>query len=179
MWYFSLVLAILSLITAGQQSALIHTLVGREEDLFTNLHTKAILKLVAVNSTYASATKDSEPDDSSDSSKTLSVGDEQETQPSVIMMYMWQNPVMLMAWSVVIFLLGLTLHVTSPLRHDLSGINNRKTGIFFLTSGAIASLNFLWCNFWIYRVAQHGEDLENLTESGLMENKNVASTSVL
>ncbi|KAF2797995.1 hypothetical protein K505DRAFT_357887 [Melanomma pulvis-pyrius CBS 109.77] len=48
LWYLSLVLAILSLITAGQQSALIHTIIQHEDDFYTTLHTQAILKLVAV-----------------------------------------------------------------------------------------------------------------------------------
>ncbi|KAH6625630.1 hypothetical protein C7974DRAFT_425261 [Boeremia exigua] len=157
-WYFSLVLAILSLITAGQHSALIHTLIQHEDAFYEALPTKVILRLVALDVSSRIGAQQSSgrgPNRSGPPAKART-----EAQQSAMMVYVWQNPVMKMAWSVVMFILGLVLLITSPLRHDPPGIDDPKIAIFVLVAGAVVLLNFGWCSFCLYRAAKHDDLME-------------------
>ncbi|KAH7412173.1 hypothetical protein DE146DRAFT_772181 [Phaeosphaeria sp. MPI-PUGE-AT-0046c] len=159
-WYLSLILAILSLITAGQHAALIHTLPPpSNEDPAARIRAHAVLRFVAV---IAEPQQKGAP-------KSPSTKKAEDATASIKMMYIWQNPIMLMAWSVVTFIVGLTLVVTSPLRRDKPGINDRKTAIFVLVSGGVALLNFGWSSFWFYQAARYNENLEAQQESGCVE----------
>ena len=181
MWYLSLVLAILSLITAAQHSALIHTLMGRDDSFLLSgnvniRNSRAILKLVSIDGKKGPASST----DTSGSSKRKTNNDSADkTRPSLKMIYIFQNPLMLMAYSWVTFIVGLALHVISPLRHESpSGINDRRTAIFVLVGGGIAFLNFGWCSFWLYRVAKciDKDEVECLAEKGLMDGKKGGDT---
>ncbi|KAK8091500.1 hypothetical protein PG997_001861 [Apiospora hydei] len=93
-------------------------------------------------------------------------GNNENILPSLRMMYIFQTPVMKMAWSVVMFNLGLVLHVTSPLRQDSPGARDPRTGIFVLVAGGVATVNFGCCSFWLYRAAKYrDDDLEQTSSS--------------
>ena len=158
-----MVLAILSLITAGQHSALIHTLVQHKDDFYTTIHVQPILSLVATEQKKPKNTLTR----SNSQQKTPGTPARivHDMRPSSMMIYVWQTPIMEMAWSVVSFVLGLILHITSPLRHDSPGIDDRRIAIFVLVAGGVASLNFGWCSLCLYRAANYGDFLVPSAES--------------
>ncbi|KAK7937257.1 uncharacterized protein PG986_014125 [Apiospora aurea] len=150
-WYFSLVLSILSLITAGQHSAVLYTLLGPGSEMSSqHVRRQTLLRLTTTTTITGKGSDDR-------NNETLS--------PSLRMIYIFQTPVMKMAWSVVMFNLGLILHVTSPLRQDSPGARDPRTGIFVLVAGGVATVNFGWCSFWLYRAAKYrDDDLEEACE---------------
>jgi hypothetical protein len=102
-----------------------------------------------------------------------SIGQAQSVQPeteklsslqwSSNMIYIWQNPMMQMAWSCVMFIVGLLLQITAPLRDDLDSGDNRKSAVSVLVFGGLLGINLAWGSFWMYRAAAHvsEEDVEN------------------
>lgn len=100
-----------------------------------------------------------------------------DARPSRMMMYIWQNPVMLMAWSVVAFILGLVIHITAPLRHDSPGARDWRSAVLFLVSGGPMALNFAWCSFWLYRCAKNGRNLDEREECGSVRLQTLESAS--
>lgn len=93
----------------------------------------------------------------------------EEAAPSLMMMYVWQNPVMLMAWSVVAFILGLVIYVTSPLRDDPPGSRDWRSAVFVIICGGLAALNFGFCSFWLYRSARRRKSPNDIAETGSLE----------
>lgn len=93
------------------------------------------------------------------------------------MVFTWQAPIMLMSYSVVFFLLGLTIFVITPLYdgRDFDGEsrvsdgipaqscaiwaqNNsnaeEKAAIFYIVLVAIGGATFMWCSYWSYRFVE-------------------------
>jgi hypothetical protein len=83
------------------------------------------------------------------------------------MIFTWQAPMMLMAYSVMAFFVGLTVYVCTPL-YDGGGwvkeSNVRRANhqtcltpltlqcaIFYLVSCGLTGSIFVWCAFWAYR----------------------------
>ncbi|KAI1447157.1 hypothetical protein F5Y02DRAFT_37456 [Annulohypoxylon stygium] len=71
------------------------------------------------------------------------------------MVFIWQAPMMLLAYSVLAFLAGLTVYICTPLYN--SGLDGKEVAIFYLASLGIGGFCFVWCCFWAYRFV----DLEN------------------
>lgn len=64
------------------------------------------------------------------------------------MVFTWQAPMMLLAYSVIAFLIGLTVYVCTPMySEDLRG---QEAAIFYLASLGVGGLCFIWCSFWAY-----------------------------
>jgi hypothetical protein len=69
------------------------------------------------------------------------------------MVYIWQSPVMLMAWSWALFLLGLILHIAAPFQYHTGRGSEEAMAISVLIIGGFVVINFGWCSFWMYRAA--------------------------
>ncbi|KAL8370124.1 hypothetical protein RB595_000482 [Gaeumannomyces hyphopodioides] len=67
------------------------------------------------------------------------------------MVFAWQAPMMLMAYSVVAFLIGLAIHVTRPLYDGREFSGDSKAPIMFLVLSAVSLFVFVWCSFWVYK----------------------------
>ncbi|OTA61065.1 hypothetical protein K449DRAFT_395771 [Hypoxylon sp. EC38] len=66
------------------------------------------------------------------------------------MVFTWQAPIMLLAYSIIAFLVGLTAYVCAPLySEDLVG---REAAILYLVSLAMGGFCFMWCSFWAYKL---------------------------
>ena len=163
-WYFSLILSVFSIITSAQHSAILHTIRGTKEDTpLSAFNVDRVIRLVSgnvptrTNKTKSTTKREAVKDGSPAEQQVVVLG--KLPRVNYHMIYIWQNPVMLMAWSWTIFILGLILHVTAPLRHDEQTGNNRQSAIFVLTAGGLVILNFGWCSLWMYHAADHpGEE---------------------
>lgn len=93
------------------------------------------------------------------------------------MVFVWQAPIMLMSYSVLFFLLGLSIFVLTPLYDgrdfdgdarvsamtivnicvglSRNGANNycfdNKAAIFYIVLVVVGGATFVWCSFWSYR----------------------------
>ncbi|KAI2470336.1 hypothetical protein F4781DRAFT_441928 [Annulohypoxylon bovei var. microspora] len=65
------------------------------------------------------------------------------------MVFTWQAPMMLLAYSVIAFLMGLTVYVCTPLYSE--GLRGKEAAIFYLVSLGVGGFCFMWCSFWAYR----------------------------
>ncbi|KAI0129347.1 hypothetical protein F4776DRAFT_167932 [Hypoxylon sp. NC0597] len=65
------------------------------------------------------------------------------------MVFTWQAPIMLLAYSMIAFLLGLTVYICTPLYSK--GSRGIEAAIFYLASLAIGGFCFMWCSFWAYK----------------------------
>lgn len=65
------------------------------------------------------------------------------------MVFTWQAPMMLLAYSVIAFLVGLTVYVCDPLYDESLG--GREAAIFYLASLGVGGSCFMWCSFWAYK----------------------------
>jgi hypothetical protein len=163
----SLILAIFSLITAAQHSAIIHTLISPPKESVDSteqanrirpLVTKGVSKAVPKTESMSEDENDSHGEKVEKTSAGANPTPETSSKhrPSKNMMYIWQTPTMLMSWSWIMFMLGLILHATVPLRTDYECGNTRKSAIFFLATGTVVVLNFGWCSLWMYLAASKG-----------------------
>jgi hypothetical protein len=101
------------------------------------------------------------------------------------MVFTWQAPIMLMSYSSILFLMGLTIYVITPLydgrAFDVESkvsvaflslekppslliskseidTSNYKAAIFYIVFLVFGGGVFVWCSFWAYRfVDLHGE----------------------
>ncbi|KAK8019921.1 hypothetical protein PG990_005059 [Apiospora arundinis] len=67
------------------------------------------------------------------------------------MIFTWQAPMMLLAYSVVAFLVGLTVYVCTPLYADDDSLGGRAAAYFYLSWFGVAAAVFVWCSFWAYK----------------------------
>ncbi|KAI0379890.1 hypothetical protein F5Y04DRAFT_289722 [Hypomontagnella monticulosa] len=65
------------------------------------------------------------------------------------MVFTWQAPMMLLAYSVIAFLVGLTVYICNPL-YD-KNLRGREAAIFYLASLGVGGSCFMWCSFWAYK----------------------------
>ncbi|KAK3984987.1 hypothetical protein QBC44DRAFT_251596, partial [Cladorrhinum sp. PSN332] len=61
------------------------------------------------------------------------------------MIFTWQAPMMLMAYSFTAFMIGLTVYITTPL------YDGGAAAIVYLVTCGLAGLVFIWCSFWAYK----------------------------
>ncbi|KAK3369948.1 hypothetical protein B0H63DRAFT_497164 [Podospora didyma] len=70
------------------------------------------------------------------------------------MVFTWQAPMMLMAYSVIGFLMGLLIYVCTPLYdgRDFDGESKVRLfyAILFLSWATVAGATFIFCSFWTY-----------------------------
>ncbi|KAK3684049.1 hypothetical protein B0T22DRAFT_431857 [Podospora appendiculata] len=67
------------------------------------------------------------------------------------MVFTWQAPVMLIAYAVTCFLMGLTINVCTPLYDGMGFRDASKASIFYIVSFILSGAVFVWCSFWAYR----------------------------
>lgn len=91
------------------------------------------------------------------------------------MVFTWQAPVMLMSYSTIFFLLGLSIFVLTPLydgrnfdgyskvsailpgslrrlfRNFAKNCLCNKAAIFYIVSSVLGGAVFVWCSYWAYR----------------------------
>ncbi|KAF9880299.1 hypothetical protein CkaCkLH20_02253 [Colletotrichum karsti] len=67
------------------------------------------------------------------------------------MIFTWQAPMMLMAYSALCFLAGLTVYVCTPLYVGQGWNDLSKAAVFYLTSFFFCGLTFIWCAYWAYK----------------------------
>ncbi|KAK8138124.1 hypothetical protein PG984_001504 [Apiospora sp. TS-2023a] len=67
------------------------------------------------------------------------------------MVFTWQAPIMLLSYSVVSFLVGVTVYVCTPLYTDNDSLGGRAAAYFYLSWFAVAGAVFMWCSFWAYK----------------------------
>lgn len=64
------------------------------------------------------------------------------------MVYIWQVPIMLMCFAWASFIVGLTLHVCTPLIEGSEWGRDYRIALVYAVVGGITFVNFLWCTFW-------------------------------
>lgn len=67
------------------------------------------------------------------------------------MIFTWQAPVMLMSYSFILFLMGLTTFVITPLYDGRHFDVDCKAAIFYLVFFCVGVGVFIWSAFWAYR----------------------------
>ncbi|KAK1763960.1 hypothetical protein QBC33DRAFT_548426 [Phialemonium atrogriseum] len=67
------------------------------------------------------------------------------------MVFTWQAPMMLMAYSVIGFFMGLIIYVCTPLYDGTEFDGGSKAAIVFLVCLAFGGAVFVWCSFWAYK----------------------------
>ncbi|KAK3321369.1 hypothetical protein B0T19DRAFT_478482 [Cercophora scortea] len=82
------------------------------------------------------------------------------------MVFTWQAPVMLIAYAVTCFLMGLTINVCTPLYDGVGFRDASKASIFYIVSFILSGAVFVWCSFWAYRFIDL-EDHEHEHDKGL------------
>lgn len=146
MIYFSLLLSLWSLITGAQQKSVIHAVPIAHRDPAQNRQTANFILR--------------RPPTRRGSRRTFA---------ELNMLYVWQCPLMLMSYGWAFLLLGITMHVCSPLI-ERSGPDPRKVirapgnggqiaenhqvAIFYLATGLFLFVNFVWTSAfacWIPR----------------------------
>ncbi|KAI0973990.1 hypothetical protein F4678DRAFT_424208 [Xylaria arbuscula] len=76
------------------------------------------------------------------------------------MVFTWQAPIMLLAYSVIAFLMGLTVYITTPLYTDDTSLGGKSAAIFYLVGLFIGGAIFVWCSYWAYRFVNLDAPLE-------------------
>ncbi|KAF6798816.1 hypothetical protein CSOJ01_12613 [Colletotrichum sojae] len=66
------------------------------------------------------------------------------------MIFTWQAPMMLMAYSALCFLGGLTVYVCTPLYDGQGWGDAGKAAVFYLASFFFCGITFMWCAYWAY-----------------------------
>ncbi|KAK8055779.1 hypothetical protein PG993_001006 [Apiospora rasikravindrae] len=67
------------------------------------------------------------------------------------MVFTWQAPMMLLSYSVVAFLTGVTVYVCTPLYADDESLGGSAAAYFYLAWFTVAAAIFVWCSFWAYK----------------------------
>ncbi|KAK8088568.1 hypothetical protein PG997_003529 [Apiospora hydei] len=67
------------------------------------------------------------------------------------MVFTWQAPMMLLSYSIVAFLTGVTVYVCTPLYADDDTLGGRAAAYFYLSWFSVAAAVFVWCSFWAYK----------------------------
>ncbi|KAI1407274.1 hypothetical protein F5Y13DRAFT_175332 [Hypoxylon sp. FL1857] len=84
-----------------------------------------------------------------------SIHDDLEVHVRWNMVFTWQAPIMLLAYSIIAFFVGLTVYVCAPLYNE--GLGGREAAIFYLVSLGVGGFCFVWCSFWAYKSANLDE----------------------
>ncbi|KAI0450265.1 hypothetical protein F5B21DRAFT_517560 [Xylaria acuta] len=66
------------------------------------------------------------------------------------MVFTWQAPMMLLAYSVIAFLMGTTIYIITPLYSNDTSIGGKSAAIFYLVGLFIGGAVFVWCSYWAY-----------------------------
>ncbi|KAF2973368.1 hypothetical protein GQX73_g230 [Xylaria multiplex] len=87
-----------------------------------------------------------------------------QTERAIIrwnMVFTWQAPMMLLAYSVIAFLMGVTIYITTPLYTDDLSLGGKSAAIFYLVGLFIGGAVFVWCSFWAHRFVNLDEPRES------------------
>ncbi|KAI1270846.1 hypothetical protein F5Y07DRAFT_384966 [Xylaria sp. FL0933] len=76
------------------------------------------------------------------------------------MVFTWQAPIMLLAYSVISFLMGVTIYITTPLYSDDISLGGKSAAIYYLVGLFIGGAVFVWCSYWAYRFVDLDRPLE-------------------
>ena len=159
MFYFSLSLSLWGVITSAQQQSVVRTLWARHDDQ-NQLHLKARVILRCPEKGHQTKQR-------------------RKSFAEINMLYVWQCPLMLMSYGWATLLVGLTLHVCSPLiphsgNHERKVtvstfqcteklLNKIQVAIFYLATGVALVLNFIWTSAWVCWTPTLKGDIEMAT----------------
>ncbi|KAI3342134.1 hypothetical protein F4824DRAFT_191594 [Ustulina deusta] len=76
------------------------------------------------------------------------------------MVFTWQAPMMLLAYSVIAFLMGVTIYITTPLYTDDTSLGGKSAAIFYLVGLFTGGAVFVWCSYWAYKFVDLDRPLE-------------------
>ncbi|KAK4224828.1 hypothetical protein QBC38DRAFT_370112, partial [Podospora fimiseda] len=188
-WYASLVLSMTSVLLASSQAFIFSAIKGtssesRGDRLSLSRELEMILRVRGVHDDYEGIWNGS--DERRVVDESLSLGDRdnlnkggklrmmkptdrrtatiEESDEITVevrwnMIFTWQAPMMLMAYSITAFIIGLTVYITTPL-YD----GGRQAAIVYLVACGLAGLVFVWCSFWAYKfVDLQGRDEVEIT----------------
>ncbi|KAI0443749.1 hypothetical protein F4803DRAFT_514068 [Xylaria telfairii] len=84
----------------------------------------------------------------------------QPTERAIIrwnMVFTWQAPMMLLAYSVIAFLMGTTVYIITPLYSDDTSLGGKSAAIFYLAGLFTGGAVFVWCSYWAYIFVDLGQ----------------------
>ena len=148
LFYSSLSLSVWAVITASQQTTLINAL--RPTD---KLQLEEVYSTAQIILRFRTDLDDIEGYASSYYRGPESLGRKGWTAMNIL--YVWQSPLMLMSWAWFSLLVGLTLHVCSPLIAGNASRDEVRIAIFYLAVGLGLFVNFLWTSastYWTSRI---------------------------
>ncbi|KAK4162952.1 hypothetical protein QBC43DRAFT_320748 [Cladorrhinum sp. PSN259] len=88
------------------------------------------------------------------------------------MIFTWQAPMMLLSYSIIAFIVGLTVYICTPLYDNLGQTWDElsKAAVVYLVACGLAGIVFVWCSFWAYKfVDLQGQDDDEEAEELLRE----------
>ncbi|KAI9767281.1 MAG: hypothetical protein M1839_004547 [Geoglossum umbratile] len=86
-----------------------------------------------------------------------------------VMLYIWQCPMMLMAYSWITFALALTLYICTPfITHQPWG-DGQKIAIFYLVSAGLVLTNFIWTSAYAYNIPLESQTSANASRQEVPE----------
>lgn len=139
-WFTALTFAVFSNFSANQLSPIVYGMTltshkGDEVELRDGLRALSLIGLRRC--------ADGDVDEDVEAQKKFPL------RMSRAMLYVWQGPMMLMGWSWAIFMFGLVVHETSPLRHDHDTGNNVKSASFVLCVHCLLACNFVGTSMYL------------------------------
>lgn len=115
-WYCSLVLAMIGLVLAAQQTTVLEIVATNEQSLDqgrASQEARRMLPLLLIKS--ESKTQRAQHARQPLPLDLRTIGEDVSWRPSWGMVFMWQCPMMFTSYSLCLYLLGLTLYICSPL----------------------------------------------------------------
>lgn len=169
-WYSSLILSILGIMLAAQQTAVLQ-LLGKPPLIQQTINSDyapeiadvrrflpLILREVA-RSAESSSSRRAESAASWDGDSVVG-----EWRPRWKMVFVWQCPSMFMSYSVCFFLAGLTLFVCTPLIRGDTWNSASDVAVVYLATGATAGAVFMFATFWVYHYVDLDHEPGNIAE---------------
>ncbi|KAK6843009.1 hypothetical protein PG987_003869 [Apiospora arundinis] len=167
-WYTCLILSLFAILLSSSEAFIFSNIQtarpalveDRQQSISSSL-SKEISMIIRLDrgglGQGASRERDGPP---SDREKGKSVGNQQRYRSSPPppralvrwnMVFTWQAPMMLLAYSVGAFLVGVTVYVCTPLYADDNTLGGRAAAYFYLSWFGVAAAVFVWCSFWAYK----------------------------
>ncbi|OJJ38295.1 hypothetical protein ASPWEDRAFT_35920 [Aspergillus wentii DTO 134E9] len=76
---------------------------------------------------------------------------DRQQYPDMKMIWVWECPMSLLVYSMTLFIVAVTVHVSYPLINDPAWEEDSKIATAYLIVLGINCLNIVYCSFWIYR----------------------------
>ncbi|KAF2238228.1 hypothetical protein EV356DRAFT_563961 [Viridothelium virens] len=153
MWYSSLVLSILGIVLSAQQMAILN-LLGELPERSASKTVLETLKryLPLMLSRQGLHENEREFQAGSDEAGVW--------KPRWKMVFTWQCATMFLSYSLILFLMGLTILVCTPLIRGGDWSSDKNICVVYLVIAGVSGLCFLTCSFWIYHHVDLDHDIE-------------------